>query len=100
MSSRLRAALLAAALCPLTAPSLAQAPAAAAAAPSFERLDPAFDAIIAPDTPIERVATGFGFTEGPLWHEGRLWFSDVNGDKMRAVTPDGKVEESIGRAHV
>jgi gluconolactonase len=27
-----------------------------------------------------------------LWREGRLWFSDVRGDKLRAVTPDGKVE--------
>ncbi len=98
MSSRLRAALLAAALCPLTAPLLAQEPAAPAAAPSFERLDPALDAIIAPGTPIERVATGFGFTEGPLWHEGRLWFSDVTGDRMRAISPDGKVEELVANS--
>lgn len=56
------------------------------------RLDPALDAVIAPGTRIERVATGFTFTEGPMWCEGRLWFSDVRGDKLRAVTPNGKVE--------
>jgi gluconolactonase len=56
------------------------------------RLDPALDAIIAPGTKIERVATGFTFTEGPMWREGRLWFSDVRGDKLRAVTPDGHVQ--------
>jgi gluconolactonase len=56
------------------------------------RLDPALDALVAPGTKIERVATGFTFTEGPMWREGRLWFSDVRGDKLRAVTPDGKVE--------
>jgi gluconolactonase len=56
------------------------------------RLDPALDAVIAPGTKIERVATGFTFTEGPMWREGRLWFSDVRGDKLRAVTPDGKVQ--------
>ncbi|MGK6319496.1 SMP-30/gluconolactonase/LRE family protein [Sphingomonas sp. DT-204] len=98
MSFRLRAALLAAALCHLSTPLAAQGPAPAPAAPSIERLDPALDAVIAPGTPIERVATGFGFTEGPMWHEGRLWFSDVTGDKMRAVTPDGKVEELIANA--
>ena len=56
------------------------------------RLDPALDSVIEPGTRIERVATGFAFTEGPLWRDGRLWFSDVRGDKLRAVTPDGKVE--------
>jgi len=63
-----------------------------------ERLDPKLDALIAPGTAIERVATGFTFTEGPMWHDGRLWFSDVNGDKMRAVDPTGKVEELIANS--
>jgi gluconolactonase len=60
-----------------------------------ERLDPALDALIAPDAQVERVATGFTFAEGPMWHGGRLWFSDVNGDKMRAVDPAGRVEELL-----
>lgn len=64
----------------------------------IERLDPALDALIAPDTRVERVATGFGFTEGPLWHEGRLWFSDVSGDVLRAVDPSGRVESLIAHA--
>lgn len=59
---------------------------------SIVRLDPALDAVVAPGTKIEKVATGFTFAEGPLWREGRLWFSDVRGDKLRAVTADGKVE--------
>jgi len=59
---------------------------------SIVRLDPGIDAVIAPGTKIERVATGFTFTEGPLWHENRLWFSDVRGDKLRALTPDGSIE--------
>ena len=64
----------------------------------IERIDPALDALIAPDAAVERVATGFTFTEGPLWHDGRLWFSDVNGDKMRALDPTGKVEELIANS--
>ena len=54
-------------------------------------MDPALDAVIAPGTSIEKVASGFQFTEGPMWHDGRLWFSDVVGNKMYAMTPDGKV---------
>lgn len=64
----------------------------AASEGSVMRLDPKLDALITPGQRIERVATGFTFTEGPLWREGRLWFSDVRGDKLRAVTPEGKVE--------
>ncbi len=56
------------------------------------RLDPTLDDLIVPGSTIERVATGFTFTESPMWREGRLWFSDVRGDKLRAATPDGKIE--------
>lgn len=62
------------------------------------RLDPALDALIAPGTQIERVATGFRFTEGPMWRAGRLWFSDLADDKVLAVAPDGKVEVLIAHA--
>jgi gluconolactonase len=73
------------------------APAAGAAnAPSgiggIERIDPAFDALVAPSAAIEKVAGGFKFTEGPLWRpDGTLWFSDVPGNVVRSLTPDGKV---------
>lgn len=59
---------------------------------SILRNDPAFDDVIAPGTVIEKVASGFQFTEGPLWRQGRLWFSDLVGNRMYAVTPDGKVD--------
>ncbi|MDY6944273.1 MAG: SMP-30/gluconolactonase/LRE family protein [Pseudomonadota bacterium] len=69
-----------------------------AAAARIERLDPELDAVIAPGTPIERVATGFKFTEGPMWRQGRLWFSDLRDDKVFAVTAEGKVELLIEHA--
>src|SRR5438477_8027485 len=48
---------------------------------SIVRLDPALDALIPPETQIEKVASGFKFTEGPLWKpNGVLWFSDVVGN--------------------
>ena len=59
------------------------------------RLDPALDAVIAPGTQIERVATGFKFTEGPMWRGGQLWFSDLVGDKMLSVSPGGAVHVLI-----
>lgn len=64
----------------------------------IERMDPALDALIAPGTVIERVATGFKFTEGPMWRQQRLWFSDLRDDKVFAVTRDGKVERLIEHA--
>src|SRR3954465_13360474 len=75
-------------------------PAAAAETvePHIVRLDAGLDALIAPGTQIERVATGFKFTEGPMWREGRLWFSDLRDDKMLATTPQGQVEVLIKNA--
>jgi gluconolactonase len=56
------------------------------------RMDPALDAVIAPGTRIEKVAGGFIFVEGPMWRSGKLWFSDVRGDKVRTYDPaTGKV---------
>ncbi len=44
---------------------------------------------------VERMATGFTFTEGPIWHptEHYLLFSDMPGDVRRKYTPDGTVVE-------
>jgi gluconolactonase len=85
--------------------STAPIPAPSAAAPgmkgtgSIVRLDPAFDAIAPKDAIIEKIGSGFGFTEGPLWRpEGKLWFSDVTGNLVRSITPDGKVEVLIEKA--
>ena len=57
---------------------------AAAAAPpvvefegSIERLDPALDALIAPGAKIEELASGFKWSEGPVWRDGGIVFSDV-----------------------
>ena len=64
-----------------------------AAAPAFgqsmtiKKLDPMLDAVIAPGARIEKIATGFLFVEGPMWKDGKLWFSDVRGDKVRTYDP-------------
>ncbi|KIU01693.1 SMP-30/gluconolactonase/LRE family protein, partial [Staphylococcus aureus] len=43
------------------------------------RLDPALDAMIDPASPIEVIATGYQWAEGPVWvrQGGYLLFSDV-----------------------
>jgi gluconolactonase len=44
---------------------------------SIERLDPALDALIAPNTNVEKLAEGFNWSEGPTWYKGSVVFSDV-----------------------
>jgi len=56
------------------------------------RLDEGLDAVIEPGAKVELVASGFQFGEGPMWREGRLWFSDLVGNKMFAVAADGKAQ--------
>ena len=43
----------------------------------IERFDPAFDALVASDAKVERLAEGFRWSEGPVWYQGALLFSDV-----------------------
>ena len=69
-----------------------------AAQPIIERVDPAINAIIAPGTRLEKVADGFVFTEGPMWRDGWLWFSDLQGDTVYAVTPEGQKQVLIPHA--
>jgi gluconolactonase len=44
---------------------------------SIEKLDPALDALIAPNAKIEVLASGFNWSEGPVWRDGGIVFSDV-----------------------
>ena len=42
-----------------------------------KKIDPAFDKLIAPEAKIEILATGFNWSEGPVWRDGQILFSDV-----------------------
>lgn len=58
----------------------------------IDRRDPGLDAIVPPDARIERIATGFQFTEGPVWVDaGYLLFSDPNANNIYRWAPDGQV---------
>lgn len=54
------------------------------------RLSPALEQIVPRQPRIEKVADGFLFTEGPVWHpDGYLLFSDPNANVIYRWTPDG-----------
>jgi gluconolactonase len=81
---------LAAVLLPLTAP--AQKPQSF----KLEPLSPKFEDLIASGAKLETVATGFGFTEGPMWDPaGFLYVSDETINKIFRVYPNGRKEEVI-----
>ena len=42
-----------------------------------ERLDPALDALIDSAARVEEVCAGFVWSEGPVWKDAALFFSDV-----------------------
>ena len=65
-----------------------------AAKPVVIKKDGALDALISPDAKLEKIAGGFGFTEGALWvpqGRGHLLFADMPGNVIYKWTPDGKV---------
>lgn len=62
------------------------------------RMDGALDQLIAPNARIEKLAGGFVFTEGPAWHKGELWFSDLRGNKIYSISPQGKLTMRLDRA--
>jgi gluconolactonase len=43
----------------------------------LEARDPRLHDLVAPDAPIDRIAGGLGFTEGPVWRGDALLFSDI-----------------------
>jgi gluconolactonase len=51
--------------------------------------------LLAPGAAVERLGTGFTFTEGPVWNQagGYLLFSDMPGDVRRRWSESGGVEE-------
>ena len=40
----------------------------------------------------EVLLEGLAFPEGPRWHQGRLWFSDMHTQRVLALDPEGKLE--------
>lgn len=55
----------------------------------IERLDPSINKIFAPNVKLEKVATGFTWTEGPIWipSGGYLLFADIPGNAIEKFVP-------------
>ena len=51
-----------------------------------ERLDHAINSILPADAKLERVVTGFKWTEGPVWSQGALYFAEIPSDSIRKWT--------------
>ena len=53
----------------------------------LDRLDPAADGIVPADAKLERVATGFTWTEGTVWSGDSLYFADIPANAIHKWTP-------------
>lgn len=62
----------------------------------LEANSPVFWKLVSKQAKLETVATGFGFTEGPVWDKsGFVYVSDEEINKIFRVYPDGHKEELI-----
>jgi gluconolactonase len=73
----------------------AQAPAPAPRPFRIVKLDPALDAIVAPNAELELLGDRFGLTEGPVWvpdgRDGYLLFSDLISNVIYRWSPSGEI---------
>jgi gluconolactonase len=55
--------------------------------------DPRFRALIQPSAQLRKLATGFEWTEGPVWFAGHqlLLFSDIPSERIMRLTVDGQL---------
>ncbi|MCE7926556.1 MAG: SMP-30/gluconolactonase/LRE family protein [Haliscomenobacteraceae bacterium CHB4] len=55
------------------------------------QIEKSFGDVIAPDAKVEKLADGFQFTEGPVWHpDGFLLFSDPNANVIYRYEPQSR----------
>jgi sugar lactone lactonase YvrE len=51
------------------------------------------------DSKAEILLDGLAFPEGPRWHEGRLWFSDMHDLRVRTLDLDGRSDVVVEVPH-
>ncbi|MGB6692494.1 MAG: SMP-30/gluconolactonase/LRE family protein [Terracidiphilus sp.] len=75
-----------------SAPTPAASPDVLSSAPlKVDRLDPTIDQIIPAGAALERIATGFTWTEGPIWAGDSLYFADIPANTIHKWTPGSGV---------
>jgi gluconolactonase len=80
-------------------PTLEQISLVAVAGPAKFELkanSPKFWNVVDPESKLETVGTGFGFTEGPVWdRQGFLYVSDEQTNKIFKLFPDNRHEDVV-----
>lgn len=62
------------------------------AALKLEKLSPALDSLVSPGAKLEKLATGFKWTEGPVWiSSGYLLFAEIPSNSIRKWSPQAGV---------
>ena len=90
----------------IAASAVAQSPATDAAPQPFRiiKADPGLDRLIDPNARLETIASGFGFSDGPVWIRGQggiaghLLVSSIIGNVIYKVTPAGDVSVFMDKA--
>jgi gluconolactonase len=64
------------------------------------QVEKSFETVVSPDAKVEKLADGFQFTEGPVWHpDGYLLFSDPNANVIYRYEPvTGNVSVYINKS--
>jgi len=76
-----------------TLPGVLRAQSAAPRSFELKAESPRFWELFTDGAKLEKIAGGFGFTEGPIWDDaGFLYVSDEKQNKLSRVFPDGRVE--------
>jgi gluconolactonase len=59
---------------------------------SVERLDPKLDQLVPSNLQVSQIASGFKWTEGPLWlSSGKLIFAEIPSNSIRTWSPDAGI---------
>lgn len=68
----------------------------------IERHDSRIDTLVGRDAVLERVATGFRFLEGPVWHPVKrtLIFSDIKGNGLYVMDAKGRISLFRDNSHL
>ncbi|MFN0060329.1 MAG: SMP-30/gluconolactonase/LRE family protein [Planctomycetota bacterium] len=84
-------------LAPASMASPVPPPLGSDAAPRVVRLNARLDALIAPETSIDCIASGFAWLEGPAWSasERALYFSDIPANAVYRVSPGDEPQLAV-----
>lgn len=63
--------------------------------PTYEIINPIFESFVQTNESPQTIATGYTWTEGPVWMNDALYFNDIPNKKMLCWTPQDGVKVAI-----